>query len=183
LKPEVWTAVATILLVVVTALLALIAYLQIRTTQRQLRAYVFPLGAELQKLNAGDVPEYRVVIQNAGQTPAYSLRHIDRFALVEFPLKEPLPEAVASKNFTRTHLGPGREARKIGIAPAPLTANAIDRLKQGTAAIYAYGIIDFVDGFKKPRWVKYRYMTGGNVGFQSDGKLVICEDGNETSDD
>jgi len=26
-------------------------------------------------------------------------------------------------------------------------------------------------------------MTGGNVGFRSDGKLIICEEGNETSED
>src|ERR1700730_5419591 len=44
-------------------------------------------------------------------------------------------------------------------------------------------VIDFVDAFKKSRWVKYRYMTGGNVGFRSDGKLIICEEGNETSED
>jgi hypothetical protein len=56
-------------------------------------------------------------------------------------------------------------------------------LKAGTAAIYAYGVIDFVDAFKKSRWVKYRYITGGNVGFRSDGKLIICEEGNETSED
>jgi hypothetical protein len=137
----------------------------------------------LKKLNVGDVPEYRVVIQNSGQTPAYRLSHVDRFALEGFPLKGPLPEPIASKNFTRTHLGPGRKANKIGAAPAPLTASIVDKLKDGTAAIYAYGIIDFVDAFKKPRRVKYRYMTGGNVGFQSDGKLVICEEGNETSED
>jgi hypothetical protein len=42
---------------------------------------------------------------------------------------------------------------------------------------------DFQTAFKKSRWVKYRYMTGGNVGFRSDGKLIICEEGNETSED
>jgi hypothetical protein len=159
------------------------------TAERQLRAYVFPTQASLKNLNVGDVPEYRVDIQNSGQTPAYKLRHIDRFAFREFPLKGPLPEATASQNFTRTHLGPGRKLQKIGNAqrldgtPLPIPAQAIEGLKAGTAAIYAYGVIDFVDAFKKSRWVKYRYMTGGNVGFRSDGKLIICEEGNETSED
>jgi hypothetical protein len=160
------------------------------TAKRQLRAYVFPIEAVLKKLYIGEITEYRVVIKNTGQTPAYKLRHIDRFAFVDFPLKEPLPEAIiTSENFTRTHLGPGGTLEKSGAAhrpdgtPVPLTDGALKKIKDGKAAIYTYGKIDFVDAFKRERWVKYRYMIGGNVGFQSDGKLIICEQGNETSED
>jgi hypothetical protein len=64
------------------------------TAERQLRAYV-SIEAGLKKLNVGDVPEYQLFIQNTGQTPAYTIRHINRFALVPFPPTEPLPEAVA----------------------------------------------------------------------------------------
>jgi hypothetical protein len=151
-----------------------------QTAERQLRAYVFPIEAGLKKLNIGNVPEYRVIIKNTGQTPAYMVRHIDRFAFVEFPLKKPLPEPiVTSENFTRTHLGPGGTLEKSGAAkkcdgtPVPFTDRAHEKITGGKAAFYVYGKIDFVDAF----------MTGGNVEFRSDGKLDICEQGNETSED
>jgi hypothetical protein len=154
------------------------------TAERQLRAYVFPVEAGLKKLNAGDNPEYRIVIYNTGQTPAYKLVHIGRFALVDFPLIEPLPEAeIISEGFSRTNLGPGGKMEKVGSAGRSLSTDAIDRLKAGKAALYAYGTIHFVDAFRNLRWIKYRYMTGGNVGFRSDGKLATCQEGNETSED
>jgi hypothetical protein len=157
------------------------------TAERQLRAYVFPIKVGV-KLYIGNVPEYRVIIKNSGQTPAYKLRHIDRFLSGEFPRKEPLPDAV-SPDFSITNLGPGQKLEKSGIAqrcdgtPVIFTADALEKLKDGTAAIYAFGKIDFVDAFKRNRWIKYRYMTGGDVGFHSDGKLIICQQGNETSED
>jgi hypothetical protein len=158
-----------------------------QTAEQQLRAYVFPTKIGV-KLYIGQVPKYCVLIRNTGQTPAYKLRCIDRFASVNFPLQEPLPDTVSS-DFSRTNLGPGHKLEKSGTARRPddtpviFTASALEKLRDGRAAIYVYGIIDFVDAFKRERWVKYRYMTGGNVGFQSDGKLVICEQGNDTSED
>jgi hypothetical protein len=101
-------------------------------------------------------PGTRMAVHRADQTGGQGIRD-------GYPAG--VPEATASQNFTRTHLGPGRKLQKFGNAqrldgtPLPIPAQAIEGLKAGTAAIYAYGVIDFVDAFKKSRWVKYRYMT------------------------
>ena len=57
LTPEAWTALATILLVVATVLLAFIAYWQTKTTRRQLRAV---------RANEDGMPEALVMIKNSG---------------------------------------------------------------------------------------------------------------------
>jgi hypothetical protein len=154
-----------------------------KTAERQLRAYVFPIEAELKKLSADEFPELEISIENSGQTPAYQLTHTSRFALSDFPLIEPLPLAEASKESSKTNVEPGGKFMKYGRSDRKLSAEAITQLKDGTAAIYAYGEIKFVDAFGASRWVKYRLMNGGRAGFFADGKLVACEEGNETSED
>ena len=79
------TGVATGLLAIITAWLVFVAREQSRTTRAQLRAYVFPKKIGV-NLYIGQVPKYCVLIRNTGQTPAYKLHCIDRFASVSFPL-------------------------------------------------------------------------------------------------
>jgi hypothetical protein len=61
-----------------------------------------------------------------------------------------------------------------------ISAETIKALKAGTRAIYLYGEIHYIDAFKRAQCTKYRYMTGGNVGFR-DGAVAACEEGNEAT--
>jgi hypothetical protein len=183
---DVYLAIFNFLLVIVTAGLiaaGILTVRQMRTTEeRQLRAYIFPVEAVLTQFTAGEVLKCRITTKNTGQTPAYRLRHMAIIGLVDFPPQEPLPECEASESISKTNLGPGGDIHKFGETKFPLTEAAVTRLKGGTAAIYVFGRIDFTDAFGGQRWVKYRCMTGGDIGFNTEGRLGICLDGNETSE-
>src|SRR6266849_10700337 len=97
------------------------------TAERQLRAYVFPIEAKLTKFNVGDVPECLVVAYNSGQTPAYRLTHVTRFALANFPLTEPLPECRASQATSKTNIAAQGKIDKFGAAHWPLSEAAAIR--------------------------------------------------------
>lgn len=152
------------------------------TSERQLCAYVFPVEAVLTNFDVGHPVECKIVIKNSGQTPAYRLTHAAIIGLANFPPEGSFPECDASQATSRTNLGPGAPLDKFGERSVPLSADEFGRLQAGTAALYLFGRIDFVDAFKRPRWVKYRYMTGGTAGIGPKGRLAICEDGNETSE-
>jgi hypothetical protein len=180
-------ALFTLLLVGATILLYRAGERQLRhlaeTSERQLRAYVFPIEARLTKFTAGHPLECRIAIENSGQTPAYRLTHMARIGLVNFPPKEPHPECESSETTSKTNIGPRGKIDKFGAMQWPLTEEWVTLLNSRAAAIYVYGRIDFTDAFGRPRWVKYRYMTGGNEGFDREGRLAICQEGNETSED
>jgi hypothetical protein len=118
-----------------------------------LRAYVFPIEAKLTKFSAEQVSECRVVIHNSGQTSAYRLAHVTRFALVDFPLKGSFPECKASEANSMTNIAPDGKIDKFGAAHWPLSEAAVIKLGKGEAAIYVYGRIDFIDAFGRRRWI------------------------------
>ncbi len=63
-------------------------------------------------------------------------------------------------------------------------------LREGTAAIYVYGDIRYVDAFNRAQWCTYRLMFGGDAGVHITvnkkgvrvGILSVCADGNEASE-
>jgi hypothetical protein len=150
------------------------------TAQRQLRAYVFITNSGLQNLSAGQIPRASTCIKNSGQTPAYKVRHTQRFALDNFPLMRELPPAVAEEDFSVTNLGPNCETMKFGDG-GRISAETIEALKAGRMALYVYGEIHYIDAFEKAHYTKYRWMTGGMVGFHSGGGLAVCKEGNEAT--
>lgn len=101
------------------------------SSERQLRAYVFPVEAVLTKLDAGHEVECKIVIKNSGQTPAYRLSHAATIGLVNFPTKGPFPECVASQATSRTNLGPGATIDKFGQKDPPLSEAELSEIKAG----------------------------------------------------
>jgi hypothetical protein len=192
LEPEVWTAFGTVLLVVVTALLAFIAYLQIKTTQRQLRAYVGVSSAKiLVRSKEAGMPEALVMIHNSGETPARNVINVSGFAVGPYPVKEPLNLIISDQElgstWTRMDLGShGTSASLVPISsdPAYATPEAkaqfVTMLSEGKLIAFVYGEIRYRDVFGKRRWTKYRLMAGGPVGYR-DGRLVGCQEGNEAT--
>src|SRR5664280_749955 len=107
------TAIATALLACVTGGLVWMAYLQIKTTRAQLRAYVFPEsaslcdGSMLIPPNPAKANEPGVVFtwKNTGQTPASNVVSWGQIAVIE-PINENRLTIPTLQNEFARHVGP-----------------------------------------------------------------------------
>jgi hypothetical protein len=173
------------------------------TAERQLRAHVFFNGGMMSNVadplpihiapqanpaaitypNIG--PKVFIEIKNFGQTPAYRVTHWAHIHFEQFPLgRVRLPKRKQVLGPVRSItssmiLGPGAAANKNLSMPERLTDEEIARLRNGTAAIYVYGVILYRDEFGKRRWSTYRYMhieVGGHIGIST--TLVSYGEGN-----
>jgi hypothetical protein len=173
----------------------------IRTTRRQLRAYVHVSSIAITNVanlipppgeqNCPETPASLskdcgpiafVEIKNTGQTPAYSVIHGTGIGVHEFPLKESLSMPSPSGHITKGVLPTGGTSHKIIIHKIPFTSQEIDQLRSETAKIYVYGIIKYKDTFGKSRTTYYRYMHPGEdkiLGVST--VLTVCDEGNEAN--
>lgn len=186
---DIVTAVASVLLlVVVTAGLIWIAVSQIRTAQRQLRAYVFA------EINENDKPvfqpnsEVRIPMRarNRGQTPAYRVSQWVDMKILPYPLvKEPIADR-APEPPGYIDLGPTAEFLIIGQIPRALTADELAALKKGTKKLYVFGEIRYRDAFawrrgkRQPRYTRFRFMVHHGPQGEPLG-LLACTDGNKAN--
>jgi hypothetical protein len=181
------TAVATVLLTVVTGGLVWVGFRQIATNRAQLRAYVFVSGAKVTNVITGNgIPEAIVGIKNFGQTPAYKVTNVSGIAVDQYPPPATLNLTIRDAEFSRpsrskSDLGPGQSEESITSAGRTLSAAQRQAIGQGTGAIFVYGEIRYVDGFGRRQWTKYRFMMGGPVGVRPSGQLVATEEGNEAT--
>lgn len=165
------TSVFTALIAFFTFILALAGgwhvYVAGATARRQLRAYVFITQTEISGVAAHTQPVSQLVIRNTGQTPAHDVVVYGNMIFDEFPLKKDLPVLVFSDpQLTKENLGPGSERYKWEYALVPLTEEQINLMNAGTHALYVYGEIRYCDVFRKKRYTKYLYYTGGNMGIR-----------------
>lgn len=191
-RSEEWTAAATVLLVIVTGLLAFVAYLQIKTARRQLRAYVFVHTAKIVVQDDEVTPPVAVVvIKNSGQTPACKLINVSGFASCPYPIQTMPNLMVSNAEFsaiwTRMDLGAGStSASTVSISAEKTYATRAAKtefvrlLSEGKLVAFVYGEVRYKDVFGRRQWTKYRLMTGGPFGF-AEGQLVGCDEGNEAS--
>lgn len=170
------------------------------SSERQLRAYVVgesgyivnvanpvpifegqvfqPSGAEITNTACGPIAYQQ--IKNTGQTPAFQVTNWGNICIREHPLTSPLPSRPAGAEPVATVVGPGIINTKRFFLNPPLTPEQIANLRAGTAAIYVYGEISYVDAFRKRRFTRYRLMhhiAAGAIGVSTD--LSYAEEGNE----
>jgi hypothetical protein len=165
--------------------LFLYAFLQFgesrKSSERQLRAYVFPRAEELRDYGVGKTAYLYVKITNLGQTPAYKFKQAARGGYRNFPLTEPIPHTQDMEPESAP-LGPGDFVYAKAKIMHPLTQAHLNEIKAGKKALYFVGQIDFVDAFGKPRWVKYCFASGGSDDFPL-GIVRRYKRGNSTSED
>jgi hypothetical protein len=131
------------------------------TAQRQLRAYV--TTAVGQSYRQGQVRnlnlEFRPIILNTGQTPAYEVYILNSMALIT-------PAEVATYNFkipevsrpaSLTTLGPRQDRFTHVIAIRKLTKGEIRDWITGKKLIYIYGTIYYHDAFQNPHFTNFCY--------------------------
>lgn len=181
------TALATVLLTIVTAGLVIVTGMQFKTSRAQLRAYVFVESAVTANVVDGTgPPEAHVVIKNFGQTPAYEVLHMGGLAVYEFPPPPMVKLTATDEDFvtgptTNMALAPGANylsttPLKIPVLPPHFRKGII----AGNLAAYVYGEIRYKDVFQRKQWTKYRLMLGGPVGVRG-GHLVGSAEGNEAT--
>lgn len=153
LQPEEWIAVATIALVVVTALLALIAYRQVITTRRQLRAYLAVDPGYVVRQSKRQGLELQPIISNAGNTPAYEVRSRSQIAVLPIPLPKSTKLTLPPFHTSVSTLGP-RQSRVVTSVSIRLNFAQLRAIAKGDAQrIYIYGRLEYYDAFQSPRWL------------------------------
>ena len=173
------TAIATILLVFVTAGLIVSGIYQLNTTQQQLRAYVFMDKIELLDFGVGKVPSAKITIKNFGQTPA---KDFSLWATMGFDLVPPtLPNPIGGDDPMHKHpLAPGGYIHVIPKYKKSLDANEVAGIEKGEVALYFFGEVYYTDVFGKRHITRYKMFSNGNTSISSGNCSATKEDNDYT---
>jgi hypothetical protein len=157
---------------------------------KQARANVFVEDVQIinvddEMLTAGPskLPSAKVLIRNFGQTTAHKVVHRISARVAAFPPPPGLFDVGPMGPGSVDNLPPGgRSVAMVGAGPA-LTLDQTTLLGLGRLAAYVFGEIAYNDEFTSTRrCTKYRFMVGGNVGFNGQGMIKMSE-GNEVDKD
>jgi hypothetical protein len=136
------TALATVLLAVITSGLIWSGVEQLKTNRAQLRGYVFVSGARAINVseNAG-IPEAHVVIKNFGQTPVYKVMNVSGIAADQFPAPATLDLTIRGSEFgsprrSKSDLGPTQSEESITSAGRALTDHERQAVATGNGAVW-----------------------------------------------
>lgn len=200
-RSEVTTRIIASATIIQAIALILTIIVMVRTTKRQLRAYVFldtidigniigsppppvdgqtaiPVGAWIFRPETG--PMTAIIIKNSGKTPAYDVVHTGYIGIYEYPTPI-FPAPPASPFKTVMAIPPDGRTSKVIAIEHPLTSEEIDNLIKGTHAIYVYGNITYKT-FGKRRITNFRYMQNGLTAIIGHTTIMTgCEDGNDAN--
>lgn len=148
-----------------------------QTAERQLRAYCLVCAARLDNAEIGKIPCIQITIKNFGSTPARNVSQWSNVGFDTFPPTLSPPPGVEAKEIPAFVVGPGGVFYATPKFNQVVTRDGIEKLKNGTHAIYVIGSIQYEDAFGKTRTTKYKMYSGGNIGL-SEG-MAACDDGND----
>lgn len=148
-----------------------------RTAERQLRAYVHLVQAEVQNFGVGTV-RIRTVVKNYGQTPAYKFTLWIGAGADDLPNKTPfiLPPRPDSH---ATILAPGAFSTSFN-EYGPLTEKHVEQIKAGEAAIWNWGKITYDDAFGISRETTFRLIFQ-NIKTDPPGGMATDAEGNSAT--
>jgi hypothetical protein len=137
--------------------------------ERQLRAYISidtasisigtgPFGG-IHGTYAGEVVA-DIRFKNFGQTPAYNVRLVTLVGTAAYPWDN--SHRCPPPNDQAGTVGPTVVFTALPKDPTRLDLSKIARLSSGDDAVWVFGRIEYVDAFKKPRWVNFRSFYRGN---------------------
>jgi hypothetical protein len=185
------TALATVLLALVTGLLVWIVWLQFSTSRAQLRAYVFietagifdgPTWATADVPAGSGCPGSHLVIKNFGQTPAYDVRHWSAI-MVCAPGQEndicTVPDDITNSH--PTTFGPGGATNMTRRFTRAINNFEIASLFTGGLSIVAFGKITYRDAFKVDHETNYRLAYVGHYPPPQGSILAFANEGNSAN--
>jgi hypothetical protein len=147
-----------------------------QTTIHELRAYVLVSGARVDNVIDPSMREVRLTVRNFGKTPAKDVVVWMGTSIREFPLRGTFGRPPDTLRMGRDIIGPSRFTTSV-VSVAGSTPQTEIALHSGTAAIFAFGEISYVDAFGIPRRTEFRHMCHG-VGLAT-GNMAACESGNQ----
>jgi len=160
--------VAAVAGLIQAAALIFTIFVLVRTSRRQLRAYVLPESSGLYEgtmltppipAHAGE-PGVMLLFKNSGQTPAYQYVSWAQIAVIEPANAHTLVVPPLQLQFPAT-IGAGGTISKALWLGRPLTVAEIADVGIGTKLIFVYGRIEYRDTFRRKRWANFRLQYGG----------------------
>ncbi|MGX7874000.1 hypothetical protein ACVDG5_015690 [Mesorhizobium sp. ORM6] len=189
-----WVAFGTIIIACFTAILGFSTIFLWRATrdlvndakhnsERQLRAYIFPHELNVTDVELGKRPAANMVAKNTGLTPATEVIAWAGVWVGNFPLAAELVRVTPEfmRTASRRSVGPGASFTIIHAWNEALTAQHIQMLQNGTAAIFIWGEITYVDVFGQKRTTGFRSYYGGDTGLRPGGATTTSQEGNESN--
>ncbi|HML07824.1 MAG TPA: hypothetical protein VK430_06805 [Xanthobacteraceae bacterium] len=156
------SAAATVVIAIFTLTLWRSTYnmwvLGTATAERQLRAYLTTAVGQCLRQTRTLNLEFRPIILNTGQTPAYDVYILNSMALLspteatnyDFRIPEQPPATLMT-------LGPRQERFTHVIAGRKMTRNEMREWIAHRKLIFVYGTIHYRDAFQKPRFTNFCY--------------------------
>jgi len=177
------------LLMIFTAALAIVAFLQlitfiwqIRTTrstaEKELRAYVYPSSAK--RFRSNGVMKVQITLVNSGKTPAHNCTNwlMEAYPPENEPYGFFKPEGQNPRDASNYVLGPGNDIDMLFDAVVP-PAEIQRYITNGIRSLYVHGEIQYTDVFGKQQLSKFRFVSVGS-NFDA-GLFSLCSDGNEAT--
>jgi hypothetical protein len=148
------------------------------SSERQLRAYVFPDDVMIQ------VDAYFMVsaisnFKNTGQTPAYKTSMRGGIFVCSYPLvDETFPERPEAIPISQGTIGAGMSIHSSVDMNGFIDQNIFAMLKNETAAIYFFGEVAYHDAFGKERFTRFCFIRTGD---SDPGPMSVYRDHNEAN--
>jgi hypothetical protein len=171
------TALATVLLAVITYGLILSGVDQQHTARAQLRAYVMIQSVALTEIHDGGQPDAHITLKNFGQTPATHVSHWARLIFSTFPEPaRPLPGR-PNEDLPESTMAPGATMGVVtGLPGVPLPPEIIAALRARTHAFYVLGEVRYMDAFGKQRETDFLLFCTAHL--VADGTVASHHTGN-----
>jgi hypothetical protein len=154
-KATVWIAAFTVLLFVATILLW---WGGEKHSERELRAYLSVTPNILLDWFVGQNPGVDCVIKNHGQTPAFEINYV--FEANILIAGSTLPDATRVQN-RNDSVFPNGEVSTRFFSAQTFTQNQLLSVEAGTHRFYIWGVMSYVDSFKKRRQTQLSMSVGG----------------------
>jgi len=170
------TALATVLLTIVTGLLGWLAWDQGHTARAQLRAYVSVEGLTVKR--SSKVLRLEIKLLNSGETPA--IRPVVTLRTVFVPANEEPPVTFQKLPTTLNSITIRRGGEATTFHEADLPDAMWDGFKNGSTYMWVLGTVTYFDVFGRKRTTDFKAHTEGLVDLIQYG-FFFSEDGNETT--
>jgi hypothetical protein len=149
-----------------------------KTAERQLRAYVSVDGAVIIHANDGWSPNFRIKIQNYGQTPAYEVSSRSAVTFVVIAGGAPNWEQLPKNPTHPSDLGPGQNHEETLIIHHDPWQIMKAEIEKKSGICYLFGEITYRDIFGADHYTRFRLEVGADDKGVSDGGLFFSRDGN-----
>jgi hypothetical protein len=148
-----------------------------RSTEQQLRAYLFVKECSMDRFVKHLPPFIRLILENTGQTPAWNVRCRFSAEVLPFPSSK---KVVGDEMRKFGDIGPSGH-QTLALEMDPLTPDMQSDIVGGEMAIYFEGRIDYEDAFGRDQWLTFRLVYGGEMGTSPAGVMLSDYTGNDAS--